>query len=265
MGDWVNVMGHQKAALEIITHLFTPQTVMHTPVGRAALVWYARFDVFIGMMSSLGTSLPREWYSTPADYYASRAAAEPNNVGWKVEVCSARLRFISMEMSLLYAKGARQEFNEEEYLAEHRRLSTVWDDWKNGWDPALTDSAALVTEFPSCPAPDPDDVVPPFAPGVLFRPPLFASTLMTCEYHSIALMHASQRAENLTDADRVRLVEHAYAVCQICETVERWPHSPPGSLIMLHSCLGIAALFMRREPKHHAWVRRKFALLETMG
>lgn len=258
-------MGHQRAAFEVLTQLFTPQTAMQSPVGRVAVMWYSRFDVFIGIMGSIGTSLSQEWFSIPAEFYESRAAAEPNKVGWKIEACSARLRQFSMEMSLLFARRAQQEITEENYVAEHRRLSAAWATWRNSWDPSLTDTSFLVTEFPSGSSPDPDDIVNPFAPGVLFRPPLFASTLLMCEYHSIALMLSSQSPAKLTDEDRGRLMEHAYAICQIYETVELWPHCPPGSLIILQSNLAIAALYMRRDAKDRMWIRRKFAMLETLG
>ncbi|KAK4151260.1 hypothetical protein C8A00DRAFT_17308 [Chaetomidium leptoderma] len=265
LGDWVNLMGHQKAAFKVLTKLFTPQSAMQTPVGRVALAWYARFDVFIGIMGSFKTSLTREWFAVPAEFYESRAAADPHNVALKIEACSARLRLISMEMSQLFAKGAKQEITEEQYIAEHRRLSTVWDDWKNSWDPALTDAAYVVNDLPGDPTPAPDGMVSPFGPAVLLRPPLFASTLLTCEYHSISLMLASQSARKLTEDDQARLMAHAYAICQIWETVELWPHSPAGSMSILQSCLAIAALYVRRDPKHHMWIRRKFAFLETKG
>ncbi|EAQ88078.1 hypothetical protein CHGG_04697 [Chaetomium globosum CBS 148.51] len=265
LGDWVNLMGHQKAAFEVMNKLFTPQTVMQTPVGRVALMWYARFDIFIGIMGSFGTSLSQDWFAASMKYYNSRVVAEPQNLTWKIEVSSARVRLISQEMSELFAKGAKQEFTDEEYAAEHRRLSASWEEWKTTFDATLNDPAYLVTDFPADQTPDAEDIVNPFAPGVLFRPPLFASTLMACEYHSTSLMHASQSATALTDEDQAKLMEHAYAICRIAETVELWPHSPPGSLLVLQSCLGIAALYLRRDPKHHMWIRRKFALLETMG
>ncbi|KAJ4300349.1 hypothetical protein N0V88_003022 [Collariella sp. IMI 366227] len=265
LGDWVNLMGHQKAAFEVLTQLFTPQTVMQTPVGRAALVWYTRFDTFISIMGTFKPSLSSEWLSAPIKYYESRAIAEPSNLRWKIGACSALMRRISMEMSLLFARGAKQETTEGEYAAEHRRLSAVWDNWKSSWDPALTDSAFLATDIPSNQTLQPCDIVEPLAPGVLFRLPLFASTLMTCEYHSVALMHGSQSAEKLTEGKQAMLMQHAYAVCQIFETVQLWPHNPPGSLSILQSCLAIAALYVQRDARHHMWMRRKFALLETMG
>jgi hypothetical protein len=256
LGDWVNLMGHQKAAFEVLTQLFTAQSVMQTPAGRVALMWYSRFDVFIGLMGSFEPSLSREWFSTPVEYYESRAAAEPNNVSFKIEACSARLRYTSMEMTLLYSKGAKKEVTEDEYIAEHRRLSAVIDGWKDSLDPTLTDASFLVADFPGNQIPNPDAIVNPFAPGVLFRPPLFASTILASEYHSIALMHGSQGASKLTQEARATLVERAYAICQICESVEFWPHSPAGSLIILQACLSIAALYVRRDPRHHMWIRR---------
>ncbi|KAK3943875.1 hypothetical protein QBC46DRAFT_361616 [Diplogelasinospora grovesii] len=265
LGDWVNLMGHQKAAFEILTHLFTPQSAMQSPVSRMMLTWYARFDVFIGIMGSFQTALPREWFSIQVNYYDSRAAAEPDNVGWKFEACAARLRLISMEMSILLGKGAKQEITEAEYVAEHRRLNTALHDWKDTWDPALQDSSYLVTDFPSDRSPDPNDIVNPFAPGVLYMPPLFASTILTCEWHSIALMHESQAASEPREETRAMLMKHSYTICQICETVEFWQHSPGGSLIILHPCLAIASLFVPRDARHHMWIRRKFALLEVMG
>ncbi|KAK4146811.1 uncharacterized protein C8A04DRAFT_9529 [Dichotomopilus funicola] len=265
LGDWVNLMGHQKAAFEVLNQLFTPQTIMQTPAGRVALMWYTRFDVFVGIMGSFKTSLSRDWYTASVEYYESRAAMEPSNLSWKIEACSARVRLGSQEMSDLFARGAKKELTDEEYTVEHRKMTTSWDDWHKSWDPALTDPAFYVNEFPGHPTPSPDDIVNPYAPGILFRPPLFASTILTCEYHSISLMHVSQSAARLTDEDRARLMKHAYAICQICETVELWPQSPPGSLVVLQSCLAIAALYMRRDPKHHMWIRRKFAYLESMG
>ncbi|KAL2261964.1 hypothetical protein VTK26DRAFT_2886 [Humicola hyalothermophila] len=265
LGDWVNLMGHQKAACEVLTQLFTPQSAMQSPTGRVALMWYSRYDVFVSIMGSFETSLPRVWFSTPVEYYESRAAAEPHNLGWKIEACSARLRLISMEMSLLYAKRAKQGATEDELRAEHSRLAAAIDNWRDGWDAALTDPSLLVNDFSGKRNPDPDDIVNPFTAGVLFRPPLFASTLLTCEYNSIALAHSSQSVAKLGEQDQARLSERAYTICQIFETVEYWPESPAGSLLALHSSLGMAALYLRRDSRHRMWIRRKLALLETLG
>ncbi|KAK4176697.1 fungal-specific transcription factor domain-containing protein [Triangularia setosa] len=265
LGDWVNLMGHQKAALEIFTQLFSPQTVMQSQVGRAALAWYARFDLFVAIMGSFETTLPREWYLESTAFHESSAATEPNNVFYKFELCSARMQLISMEMAMLYAKRAKGEVAGEDYATEHQRLARSLDDWKAGWDPALTDPSHLVTDFSGSRTPDLNDIVNPFTSGALFRPPLFDSTVLTASYHSISLLHESQSGIRSTEQARKKMREHAYRIYQIFETVEFWPHSPPGGLIALQSGLAVAALYVQRDPRHQMWVRRKFVLLEAMG
>ncbi|KAK4450076.1 adhesion and hyphal regulator 1 [Podospora aff. communis PSN243] len=263
LGDWVNLMGHQKAAFELLTQLFTPQTIAQTSLGRTIMRWYARFDVFIGIMGSFPTSLSRAWFSTVADFCSGQAAANPSNVTWKIEACDARLRLISMEMALLFGKGASQEVTREEYAVEHDRLTDALNGWKKVWENTLNDPAHLVMDV-GTDAMDVDDIVSP-GPGLLFRPPLFAATILNCEWHSISLMHASQSASDTSEETRAALVEHANAICRTCATVEGWQQSPPGSLIILHPCLAIAALFVQPDAKHHMWIRKKLALLEGMG
>ncbi|KAK3339284.1 hypothetical protein B0H65DRAFT_295929 [Neurospora tetraspora] len=265
LGDWVNLMGHQKAALEVLTELYTPQTVMQTSVGRMILTWYTRFDVFTGIMGSSKTMLPREWFTAYVDYYETRAAENPTELSYKTEVCSGRLRMISMEMSILFGRGARQELTEEEYTAEHCRLYNALHEWKNSWDPALVNPEFLVTDLPMNGATEADRIFQPFTPGLLFRPPLFSSTILTCEWNSIALMHGSQGASDPSNETLEKLRGHAYEICQICEAVETWPFSPAGSLIIMQPCLGIAALFVPQEEAYQLWIRKKFALLERMG
>lgn len=258
-------MGHQRAAFEVLTQLYAPQTIVQTPLGRMAMRWYSRFDIFIGIMGSLPTTLPRVWFSTMAEYCEAQAASEPNNIPRKIEACTARMRLISMEMALLFGKGASQEVSQDEYMAEHNRLADALASWKDNWDAMLGDPAYLVMDLGGDCVASPGDIVNPFAPNVLYRPPLFAATILTCEWHSVSLMHGSQSASEMSEEMQAELMEHAYAICQICATVEAWPASPAGSLIILHPCLAIAALFIRRDTKHHVWIRRKLALLEGMG
>lgn len=259
-------MGHQKAALEVLTELYTPQTVMQTSIGRMILTWYTRFDVFTGIMGSSETMLAREWFTAYVDYYEIRAAETPAELAYKIELCSGRLRLISMEMSLLFGRGAKQEVTEEEYTAEHFRLYNALHGWKNNWDPALLNPEFLVTDLPVMNgAIGTDSIFQPLTPGLLFRPPLFASTILTCEWNSIALMHGSQGASDPSSETMGRLREHAYIIGQICEAVETWPLSPAGSLIIMQPSLGIAALFLPQEEAYQLWIRKKFALLERMG
>lgn len=259
-------MGHQKAAHEVLTQLFTPQSAMQTPMHRMILTWYVRFDVFVGLMGGFETTLPREWFTTTIAYYQSQLAADPENLHWKYEDCSSRLRLISMDMSMLFARGARGEIPQETFAQEHAKISKQLRDWKEIFDPELTNQAYLVTQ--SGGNVDPGNIVDPYALGILYDYPLFTTTVLTCEWHSIVIMHEFQAlmsSQAEPTAQLAELSQRSFAICQIFETIQSWPSTPKGTLIIIHPCIAIATLFLPRDEKHHMWIRRKFALLESMG
>ncbi len=383
LGDWVNLMGHQKAALEMLTDIYTPTSAMQTATGRMVLHWYSRFDVFVGMMGGFRTALARDWFTAPLAYYRAQAAHDlANATQHRIEVCSAELRLISLEMSLLFARAKDDGGNgdddddvlgqgggilsrfpsfapDEAFVREHARILGMLLAWKHGLDAVVEDSKdgaeqhpLLVTDFSYARSLGDGDIVNPYQPGVLYYEPLFGVTLLTSEWHSIVIMHEMQAAQlamgglggglegggdqasmegaqqaaatttaeataaaaglapaggvlqlphNMAGstasllsaaaagpaqnpstasdpiaaamatmpADLARrlagLAERAYAICTTFEALERWPASPPGCLIFSQAMLAISTLFLPRDQRHHMWIRRKFALIETMG
>ncbi|KAJ4011664.1 hypothetical protein NW752_008672 [Fusarium irregulare] len=264
-GDWVNLMGHQKAAFGIITSIFTPQTVMRTPVGRMCLSWYARFDSFVALMGGFPTDLPREWFQAMLDFYKSGVAANPEEVHWKIDEWSAQLRLISYDMSILFARGSRGQISPEDFVKEHELINQRLIDWKEKRDPALQDSKYLVRDFPPPETLDPEDFVNPYTVGILYERPLFDVTVLCAEWNSIMIMHKCQSSGMRPDQLFADLNRHAYRTCQYFETLEFWPSTPRGVLVLIQACIAIAALFCPQDARHHMWFRRKFALLETMG
>ncbi|KAI1505301.1 fungal-specific transcription factor domain-containing protein [Biscogniauxia marginata] len=265
LGDWVNLMGHQKAALDILTRLFTPETVMESPASRMLLTWYVRFDVFVSMMAGFETTLPREWFSTSVRFYQEQVEREPNHLGWRTEAQAAALRLISVDMSILYAKGGRGEILGDAFTTEYGRISNQLYEWKNKLDPAITDPTFLVTDFNPKEALDENDIVDPYKPGHLYDFPLFTTTVLMAEWHSIMIMHKSQEAFTLQREPSDELRSLSLAICEIFEAVQLWPSTPNGTLTIIQPGLAIAALFLPRDAKHHGWVRRKYALLEATG
>lgn len=259
-------MGHQKAALQMLTNLFTPDTIMSSPVSRAILAWYQRFDVFVAVMGGFKTALPREWFTVVVDFCRDKCESSPDDIEWRLEERSACLRLISMDMSMLYSRGNREEISPEEFNTEYDRISEVLTDWKQTFDPALLDPAFEVTTFPHQVPLDPEhDIVNPYAPGTLYEAPLISTTMLMSEWHSITMMHKCQSSTTQREQLYAELREHSYEICQIFETVERWPKRPKGILMMIQACIALSALFLPQDPKHHGWIRRKFALMETFG
>lgn len=257
-------MGHQKAALELITKIFSPQTVMQTSVGRMCLWWYIRFDNFVALMGGFPTALPREWFQGMISYYQTQVATQPVVLRWKVEERLSRLRLITYDMSIVFARGSRGQLSPEQFAEEHNKLTESLVSWKETWDPQLRDPDVLVTHFPDQ-RPDPDDIVDPYAPDVIYDFPLFSSTVVAAEWHSIMMMHKSQLSTTRPDILFGELRQHALATCQSFEAVEYWPSTPKGTLVLLQACVAISALFVSQDQRHHMWFRRKFALLENLG
>ncbi|KAF2968539.1 hypothetical protein GQX73_g5054 [Xylaria multiplex] len=265
LGDWVNLSGHQKAALQILTQLFTPETIVQSPIS-ALLTWYIRFDVFVAMMGGFETALSREWFVSAVEASKEKVEDTPDELSWRIEAQATTLRLISMDMSLLYAKSARGEILAESYAKEYDRISRQLSEWKNRLDPAITDSNYLVTDFQYKQPLTDDDIVDPYKPGSLYRPPLFSTTILLMEWHSIIIMHKSrQEGYALQQEPSNELRQLALTACEMFETLQRWPETPTGALITVQACLAIACLFIPRDQKYHMWMRRRYASLEAAG
>lgn len=250
----------------MLTNLFpTPETAMQSPMGRMTFTWYSRYDAFVAVMGGFPTAVPRDWFVAFVEKSQEKIAQAPGDIERRLEEAEARLRLISVDMSYLYPKGHRGEITPEEFSAEHDRIASQLKQWRETLDPAITNPAYLANEFPNRKELGEGDIVNPYAPGILYREPLFAMTLMTAQYHSITVMHESQSTTARKDLMYASLREHSFMICQIFEAVERWPESPRGALVLVQACLAISALFLPQDAKHHYWVRQKFALMETLG
>ncbi|KAI0022704.1 hypothetical protein F4780DRAFT_163590 [Xylariomycetidae sp. FL0641] len=265
LGDWVNLMGHQKAALEILTGLFTPETIMEQPTTRILLTWYARFDVFVAMMAGFETTLPRMWLSAAVDFSQRQADGDPSSLVWKIEAHAAALRLISVDMSILYARGGRGEIPRDVFASEHAHITDQLCRWKENLDPAITDPKYLVSDFAHSDQASDSNIVDPRKSRYLYNFPLFQMTILMVEWHSILVMHKSQESPTLLQQPSDELRELALTICELFESIELWPSTPNGALVTTQACLAIAALFVPRDEKHHTWIRRKYALLEALG
>ncbi|KAI0506430.1 hypothetical protein F5B22DRAFT_650682 [Xylaria bambusicola] len=265
LGDWVNLSFHQTGALQILTQLYSPETIKQSPLS-ALLTWYIRFDVSVAMMGGFGTALPREWFVSAVEGSESKVEDSPDDLAWRTEIQATTLRLISMDMSLLYAKYSQGQISAENYSTEYDQVSVRLWDWKNRLDPAITDANFLVTNFQYKRPLTDADVVDPYQPGSLYDHPLFSTTILLMEWHSIIIMHMSrQEAYGLQQEPSNELRQLALSACKMYETVQRWPDAPPGALIAVQPCLALSCLFIPRDSKYSMWTRRKYAFLEAAG
>jgi hypothetical protein len=265
LGDWVNLLGHQKAAYEILTELYTPQTIMESGMTRLMLGWYMRFDAFASLMSGFEMVLDRKWMAYAEDFLYQQTLREPGNLVWKLEFVFAQLRLIAMDMSTIFAKNGKGEFTDDQFSQENEVLRQRLISWRANMDPALHDTRYMVTDFSNAPPVEPDDIVNPYLPGVIYSGPMWPLNHGMVDWHSMKVMHSYQTAKTMKTAPTGELLQAAYASCQIVETCEFWPGSPPGTLLPLQASLGVAMLCLPRDQRHAMWCRRKLARIEANG
>ncbi|KAJ0113854.1 hypothetical protein J7T55_010098 [Diaporthe amygdali] len=263
LGDWVNLMGHQKAALEILSQLFTPQSIVETSLNRTILSWYIRFDILVGLMGGFVTSLPRDWFVTFDEFCRAKLASEPDNLDWLYERAENRLRLICHDICLLVVRRARDNLTGASATVEHENVARQLREWRETLEPALTDPTRLIVSSAYS-----SDESLSARPALLYDSPLTSTTLLLCEWHAMVMMHlyqASQDSQGQISTGLGSLSQHAEAISQIFNAGEQWASGPKGLLIMLHPCLTIASMFLPPSPGSNVWLRKKFALLESSG
>jgi len=163
----------------------------------------------------------------------------------------------------MIGKGA---ITQEEFIIKNQEISKAIADWKENMDPALQDPRYLVTDFSTSRPLDPEDIVNPYRPGILYGGPLWPINVSTIDWYALDLMHQYQTALILgTSGPSHALALRAFCTCELFEAIEFWPGSPKGSVLACQASLGIASLFLPRDAKHSMWVRRKLATVESNG
>lgn len=229
------------------------------------MTWYARFDVFVAMMGGFETCLPREWFVAAVDNSTRHAATHPEDLGWIIEAHATSLRLISADMTVHFARARRGELLGKEFSKEHQRLEEQLHEWKKNLNPAITNADLRVPDSDLKPSSNSNSAAGSHTFEMLYDFPLFPTTILVAQWHSILVMHSSQEAMALQQETSDELRSVALATCGAFDKVSRWPKAPSGALIQLQACLAIAALFVPRDESQDMWFRRQYAMLESLG
>ncbi|KAF2092178.1 hypothetical protein K490DRAFT_13455, partial [Saccharata proteae CBS 121410] len=265
LGDWVNLIGHQKAAYQIITELYTPETIMQNETLRRIITWYVRFDLFGGLLSGYETVLSRDWFVACNQYYVQQTRDRPRDLCSKFEERLSLCRLFATDVSVLFSRRAKGVMDDETFNSECEALERRFESWHEELDPALIDPSKRIMDFTGAPPPDPDDIVDPYKPNVMYGGDLFPMNITFIDYWAIFIMFKLQLAMAQRTMPDPELVKISYDICQMFEAVEKHPESPTGIVIEAQASLGIATLFLPKDQRHIMWCRRKFAKVEQLG
>jgi hypothetical protein len=228
------------------------------------LAWYARFDNFVSIMGGFPTSLSTDYLEGMISYCQSQVARGSDVITWKLVDRTMRVRLIAWRMSLLYARGSRGQISRADFTLEHDRITQNLVEWRRNWDPDLIDPNYLVNDFGPVKV-DSDNIVNPYEPGVIFKPPLFSSTVSNLEWHCLMITHRTLAMDTPHQDLFEELSKHAITAFQHYEAMTLWPEAPLGLTTIIQAAIPMAAIYLPQDYRHHMWIRRKFALSEQRG
>ncbi|KAI6790416.1 hypothetical protein KC332_g9923 [Hortaea werneckii] len=265
LGDWVNLLGHQRAAHQILTDLYTPMTIMQDETRRKIIGWYIRFDLFAGMMSGGETNLGREWFAVHSDFYTRQTMDRPDDLGAKFEEYFATSRLLATDVALVFAAKTKGTITHEQFSTRISALETQFEQFHERLSNALTDPSCFVRTFPKAPPPQPDDITDFRDPKFLYAGEYFTMNYVLIDFWAILLMFRYQLTVAQLRQPSPELAEIAHNKCKMFEAIQYHEHGPPGAVVGCQASLGIASLFLPKDRKHIDWCRRKYALVEQRG
>jgi hypothetical protein len=263
LGDWVNLMGHQKAAFELLTRLYTPQTITKSDFLCKVLLWYIRFDLFVGFQSGGEAVLGREWYEAVHNCYDQKVRDNPDDIGMQYEECFAYSRLVAKDSNDLFARTGKGLVSPQEFMQQLPQLKERVESLFQQVGPQLTDPDYKIKDIPG--KRDPDDVVDPYEPDVIWSGPLWTTNYLYLDIYGILFMFHISASMALKQPFSPELTKSAYRAVQTFEAICAYPEAPPGALLEAQVCFAIATIFLPKDQKTVQSIRRTFAKIETAG
>jgi hypothetical protein len=263
LGDWVNLMGHQKAAFDMLTKLYTPQSITQSDFLLKVSLWYTRFDLFVGFQSGWESVLSRDWFEAVHECYVQKVRDNPDDVGFKYEERFAYSRLVAKDSNDLFARTQKGQITPQDFMAQLPGLREKVDGLRTAFPADIVDPEYMVKHFPGkC---DPDDIVDPYEPNIMWSGPLYTTNFLLLDTWGIVFMYNISEAMALRKPFSPEMMTEAYKAVQLFEAMCAYPDSPPGMLIEAQVSYAIAFLFLPKDQKTTQWCRRTFANVEASG
>lgn len=260
----MNLIDHHRAAHILVRELLTPESTNANELHTNIFLWYARFDVVVGILAGTETVLSRDWYLAKEQHDSEQAALYPDDPSKQLELVASINRRFGLDMASLYAKKARGMIEPEEFAIQNEQLGQWLEQAKailRGFD----DYEYKVQEYPHRQPLTVDDIADPYMPGGLHRGALWDFNYVWIDILSTETMYKFQTMQVLHQPLLQELHDLAVEQCRLIETMARWPHKENGYCIMFKNSIGMASMFLPKDYKHQIWSRRKMALMEQNG
>nr|POE82475.1 hypothetical protein CFP56_67645 [Quercus suber] len=265
LGDWVTLLGHQKAAHQILTSLFTPDTIVQDETRLKVIFWYIRFDLFAGIMSGGQLRLERVWYSSLAEFHARQTRRQAENLDALFDEYFATTRLLATDAARLVTASNQHAIDEERFKIEVGELVTRYHHFHRILSSTFTNPSVFVKSWPLGPLSEEESIVDFRDPHFLFDSEHFVMNYVLIDFWTIDLNFRLQIASMQGRPTPPELPELAMKICKMIDAIHYSDQGPPGAILGCQAALGIASLFLPKDRRCTDWLRRHFALVEQHG
>jgi hypothetical protein len=263
LGDWVNLMGHQKAAFDMLTRLYTPQSITQSDFLLKVSLWYIRFDLFVGFQSGGEAVLSRDWFEAVHECYKQKVRDNPDDIGMRFEERFAYSRLVAKDSNDLFARTQKGLISPQDFMMQLPILREQVESLSKNTPVELLDPDHKVKNMPG--TPDPDDIVDPYEPDLIWSDNYYTTNFLKLDIWGIVFMFNISEAMALRKPFGPELTTEAYKAVQVFEAMCTYPESPKGMLLEAQVSFAIAFLFLPKDQKTTQWCRRTFAKIEASG
>ena len=264
LGDWPNVIAHHRAARQMFLKKYKPADLPESYVSRQIFQWIARFDILGSLMAGSEPMFSRDWYAVNARWYEDQIDPGDIDIDNTLHYVGAGLKLVCVDLAFLGPKLQRGDITMSHFINENEAVAKRLDGLRTKIE-SLNDDYYTVKEFPERRPPEIDDIVDPYVPGGLYHGPLFFLNLTWLDWYATEQMQIYQISIVKGQPPPPELERLSLEQCRIYETIDRWPHSPEGTIHGAIACLGLSVVFLPRDQRHTMWCRKKLAAVEQRG
>ncbi|KAI9718684.1 MAG: hypothetical protein M1828_006619 [Chrysothrix sp. TS-e1954] len=239
LGDWVNLLGHQKAAYRILTSIYTPEAIAQDKVHNVVLEWYLRFDLTAGFLAGKETTLDEPWFVAQHQGAVARKDRDPEDIRAKI----AGIGQIDQET-------VHQELN---------RIRMRFTTWYKDVDSSLFDAEKMAALPVMSKGKEGAEGISPFHNDI------WASRFMLLKFWGTELLLNAQVAQ--IEGDKSASENASRLASRIFQMFEAIQHEDqtPGACIGAQNAFNLACVFLGNDPVRVASCRRKLARIEGLG
>ena len=247
----------------MLTQLYDTETITQSPFLLKVILWYTRFDLFLGLQSGGEAILSRDWYVAVHEHYEKESREHPDDLELRYDERFAYSRLVAKDSGDFFFKKGKGLISDAEFMEELPKLGEKVHALETNIDPMLFDPKHKIHTIPA--SPDPDSIVNAFEPDLLWGGAYWTSNYLKFDMWGIIFMYNLSSSLALQKAPDPEMTKRALRSAQLFEAVCKYPDAPPGAMIEAQASFAIAALFLPKDPKTVMWVRKKLAKVESAG